>query len=130
MKFTISSLFVASILLFSNCTNAQQVQRPGGDPVSMADKQTSEMISPLDLTQDQTNKVKEINLKYIKKTQQLREQLRGNKSTAQTLRTTLNNEKNAEMKLVLTEDQYKKYESMMVEIGSRGRGNGGGSRRV
>lgn len=139
MKYKVYFLFVAISLLLTNCNTTQNTQTPqaqsqrGGDPEFMADQQTAELMAPLNLTTEQIPKVKEINLKYIKKTQEVRQQAGGDRSTAQALRASLNNDKNGEMKLVLTDSQYQKYLSMQSENsgkrGGKGGGKGGGGRR-
>ena len=136
MKFKINLPFATFLLLLTNCTTTQKAQTQttiiDGDAEFMADQQTAEMAASLDLTTEQIPKVEEIILKYIKKTQELRQNAGEDRSTMQDLRKLMNNEKNAEMKLVLTEVQYNKYLSIQAEnIGRRGirSGKGGGGRR-
>lgn len=133
MKFQFHFLLFAILILFSNCGSTQSTssQTTGNNnPELMADKLTAEMVSQLKLSDEQTKKVKAINLKYIKKSQDLRKQSSGERSTMQSLRASIQKDKNAEMKQVLTESQYEKYESMQAESrGGRGqRGSGGRSR--
>ncbi len=127
MKFKFLFLLIAFSFLVSNCTSTQntQAQSRAGDPEFIADQQTAELMTPLNLSTDQIPKVKAINLKYIKKATELRQQAGGDRSAMQALRENMNKEKNDEMKLVLTSSQYQKYLSMQTENPGR-RGGGGG----
>lgn len=129
MKFKIQFFLLIAISIFlQNCGSTQSTssQTSESNPELAADKLTVDMVSHLKLTNEQTTKVKAINLKYIKKSQDLRKQANGDRSVMQSLQ----KDKNAEMKSVLTDSQYRKYESMQKESkGGRGGGRGGGGGR-
>lgn len=137
MKFKSTFLFVAFILLMTSCSSTKNTQNTeiltqGGDPELMADQETIALISPLNLSDEQIPRVKKINLNYINKTQELRQLAEGDKNIMKSLKETLNKEKNSEMRLILTENQYKKYLGMQTgnqkRQGGRSGKRGGGGR--
>lgn len=104
-------------LLMSMITFAQP---PGGqgqgmgrmDPAERAKFQTEQMKTDLGLNADQTTKVEAINKKYGEKMSAMFQANRdggGDFSQMREKMTALNEDKNKELKTVLTEDQMKKY---------------------
>jgi len=83
-------------------------QRPMLTPEQRADKQTDMMQKNLSLTADEVTKVKQINLDYWTQVDQMRK----NNTDPQTMHTqmkTLRDKHDADLKAVLTPDQYTKF---------------------
>ena len=124
LKIHKSIMFIA-ILLTACIPSNSLAQHTKMEQLEFAvEKLTAEMITQFKLSDEQTTEVKAINLKYLKKFEDIRSQTNGDRSAMQSFRASIQQDKNSEMKLVLTESQYKKYESMLVEIN-----NGRGQRR-
>lgn len=93
-------LSTAVFMMLATGAMAQQGKgRPS--PEERAEQQTKHMSAQLGLSQEQAAKVKEINLKYAKQQQEHR----GSREDMMKM----NDEKNAELKGVLTEAQYQKH---------------------
>lgn len=123
MKFQI--LVVA--LLFAIAANSQPPGGGrGGDPVQRAEMQSKMMVDSLSLSTKQGEKVKAINLKYANKQKEARaantdgdwEKMR---ATMDAIRT----EQNAELKTVLTQEQYDRW-LKIAEAQMQRRGGPGG----
>ncbi|MBN1924560.1 MAG: hypothetical protein JW798_01885 [Prolixibacteraceae bacterium] len=93
-------------------TLAGIAQPPGPgqfDPEEMVKRQTEQMVEDLSLNDDQTKKVEAINRKYGEKTREMFQSAQGNFEGMREKMETIREEKNGELKAVLTEDQYNKY---------------------
>jgi periplasmic protein CpxP/Spy len=102
------------------------------DPVESAKKQTEQLKELLGLKKDQEKKVYEVNLKASKQMAEMRKSMQasGNREGMREKIGEMREESNKEMKKILTEDQYKKYEKYLEERRSRrGQGGGGGGNR-
>jgi|WetSurMetagenome_2_1015567.scaffolds.fasta_scaffold08537_2 periplasmic protein CpxP/Spy len=94
-------------------------------PEDMATRQTEQMGEYLKFTDEQKTKVYELNLSNAKKTQELRSGVSFrdmSDSERQAFREKMNaqqEEKNQELKKILTEDQFKAYEKNMEEMRQR-----------
>ena len=120
-----SSKFLAIIALFFTFTFAANAQQGGGkslDPEKMAENETSRMVEKLNLDNDQIAKAEVLNFTYAKKIVEARENNKENRDAMREIGEAINSEKNAEMKLLLTEAQYKNYEQMQAEKGKGKRG--------
>jgi hypothetical protein len=117
MKFKVPMMMVLQFAI-AVATNAQQGGGPpsggrGGDPIQRAEMQTKMMIDSLSLSTKQGEKVKEVNLKYANKQKEARaantdgdwEKMR---ATMDALRT----EQNAELKTMLTQEQYDRWQKI------------------
>jgi hypothetical protein len=84
-------------------------------PEERAKIQTDLMKSKLDLTPDQVPKVSDINLKYAKKMEPI---IKGSAGPFKEMREmrTINEEKEGELKTVLSADQFKKLQAMKDEM--------------
>lgn len=108
-----SSRILAIIALFltvSFTAFAQRGERKAPNPEKKAEKQTAQMVKALQLDEAQTSEVQAINLTYAKK---MHEAMEGNKEAREAMKKikdAINSEKNAEMKAVLNEEQYKSYQ--------------------
>ncbi|MEM1120248.1 MAG: DUF4890 domain-containing protein [Bacteroidota bacterium] len=119
-------VIIALFFAFTFSANAQRGDRPPRDPAQMAERQTTQMVEKLGLDEIQTVKVKEINLAYAKKMQEAHEDNEGNREALREIRTAINTEKSAELKLILTEEQFSAYEEMQAK---RGKGKRKGGKR-
>ncbi|MBN1767050.1 MAG: hypothetical protein JXR50_11630 [Prolixibacteraceae bacterium] len=120
-----------AILFFSVLAFAQP---PGGgqgmqfDPEAMVKRQTDEMVELLNLNADQTEKVQKLNEKYQEKQSEMFQGMQGGGDFASMREKmeTMNKEKAAELKEILTEEQFAKYEKSQEERQQRMREMGGG----
>lgn len=109
-------------------------QRQRMSPEDMSKRQTERMVKQLKLDEAQTVKVQAINLDFSEKMKTAFESAQDDRSSMRSKMETIRNEKNAELKTVLTEEQYKKYledeKTQMEERksrqanGTRGQGRG------
>ena len=104
-------LFVSGFFFLASTMHAQEL--PGA--AERAAKLTDWMKTNLKLTDDQVQKVKDINVKYANKLDELDA---SNATKDQKMQTFKANDaaKDAELKTVLTDDQYKTYLSKKAEI--------------
>ncbi len=129
MKSVFRNLFIVSILLFSySVTQAQMVG--GGremDPTKRAEQQTANMTEVLGLSEAQAVKVKEINIKYNKKMQELFNANQGGDMTAiREKMGQMQQEQNNEFKVVMTSEQFEKWVKYQEEQRNlRGQGRRG-----
>lgn len=91
---------------FAMSTMAQQPKKEMPTAEERAGKHTEMMTKKMGLTDDQTKKVGDINLKFAKKMDEMKKMMEKAKSA-----------KDAEMQAVLTPEQYKQYiiQSFMME---------------
>lgn len=124
-----------STLLFILVFTQLQAQGPGGkqgqmDPEKRAEQQTAMMTQKLGLSEAQATKIKEINLKYAAKAKTLREANTGGDRTAMRGQmTTLRTEQDAELKTMLTSDQWATWEKVQTEQRANRDERGKGSKR-
>lgn len=111
---------------------AQGREQRNFDPKEMAKRQTEELTKTLDLNKDQQKKVLALNNEMGEKMSAMREDMRDGGGDREAMREKMNklrDEQNKEMKKILTEDQYKKYEKYLEERRARrGQGRPGGER--
>lgn len=100
--------------------------QPGGgnwnaDPEQRANQQTALMTEKLSLSEAQSAKVKEVNLKYANKLKEAREKAGGDREAMRATVGTIRQEQDAELQTVLTEEQWKQWVAYREESrGSRG----------
>ena len=87
-------------------------------PEDRADFQTNKMKTLLNLTDEQTAKVREINLKYAKENQEVFNSDVTKEEKKNKLRAIYEQKQN-ELKTVLTEEQYEKLQSEKKELKER-----------
>lgn len=126
MRTTIKIFALA--LLFSAGHFITLNAQPGGgnwnaDPEQRATQQTAMMTEKLALSEAQSTKVKEINLKYANKMKEAREKSAGDREAMRNTVGTIRQEQDAELQTVLTEDQWKQWVTTREEM----RGNRGNS---
>lgn len=87
-----------------------QGDRPQRTLEERAKRESEWMKTSLELTESQLLQIDTINLKYAKKQMELRNQMQGqDREAIITKRRELQTQKNEELKIILTEDQMKKY---------------------
>ena len=125
MKLLSKFLVITTLLFaFSFAANAQRGNRQPLNPEQMAENQTTQMVEKLSLDAVQTAKVKELNLTYAKKMHEAREDNKGNRDAMKEILASIDTEKKAELKQVLTEVQFKSYEEMQGKKKTRKRKKG------
>jgi periplasmic protein CpxP/Spy len=121
-----TGLVLLALLAFTVVTFAQNRGSGNFDPKEMAKRQTEQLTEELDLNKDQQKKVLELNEKYSEKMSAMFQDMRSGGGDREAMREKMGKmreEQNKEMKKILTEDQYKKYEKYLEERRSR-RGQG------
>lgn len=117
--------FILMILILG--TSVSMAQRGGQDfdPEERAKAQTEELKELLDLKKDQEKKVYELNLKAGKDMAKMRSEMQGggDRDAMREKFGKLRAEQNKEMKKILTDAQYEKYEKYLEERRQR-RGQG------
>lgn len=106
--------FLATALLFATVVMAQPPQGGPGmmNPEEMVKRQTDEMVKELGLDAKQTEKVTAINKKYADKMGKLFQESQGNREGMREKMQALRTEKDAELKPILTAEQYTKYQEL------------------
>jgi periplasmic protein CpxP/Spy len=109
-------LLIATLVAVGFSTaNAQQQngqKQPRMSPEELAKRQTEQMTTDLNLNDKQKADVSAVNIKYANK---ISEMFQANKGDREAMRAKFQEmmiQKNAELKKVLTDDQYKLYEEL------------------
>ncbi len=92
--------------------------QPGGprlSPEEMAERQTTQLAEKLELDEAQKSKVQEINLAFAQKLKAMREEGRDNREAMREKRETAQSERMAQLKEVLSEEQFKAFEEIQSE---------------
>ena len=114
MKSNLSQLIMLLLLVFGNTSiYSQQKEIPSAS--ERATKLTDWMKTNLQLTDDQVPKVQDINMKYANKMDQLRSSSVGRRQKFDILKKD-DQAKDAELKQVLTDSQYKTYMTKKEEL--------------
>ena len=109
-KYFITTILVCIIAGQFTFAQPPQGGRPQFNPEDRAKQETQWMKTTLTLTDAQIPQIDTINLKYAKKQMELRNQVQGgDREAMRSKRQELQNQKNEELKKVLSEDQMKKY---------------------
>lgn len=108
------SLIVTLILVGFLTTFAQQPNgtMPRMNPEEMANRQTERMTTDLKLADKQKTEVAAINTKYAKIMGDLLKANQGNREAGRAKMKEMITQKNAELKKILTTEQYKLYEEL------------------
>jgi hypothetical protein len=117
MKTASIKSFIGVLLFGLLFTSGQAVsaQETKKSPEEKAKVLTERMKEKLTLIDDQSSKVYEINLKYIKKNEQLQNSSGGRPSKLKTLKA--NQEaKDKELKSVLSSEQYEAYQQLKEQL--------------
>ncbi|MCY7349784.1 MAG: hypothetical protein LH606_03840 [Cytophagaceae bacterium] len=105
---------ITALLLVSTLSFAQGYTPP--DPVGMAGKQTQWLKKTLTLDASQETKVTDLNLKYAKKTAELRASAGDDRAGMREKMQTLNLDKEKELQPLLNEEQWKTYEAKKANM--------------
>lgn len=100
------------------------VAQPGGprlSPEEMAERQTTQLTEKLELDEAQKTRVQEINLAFAQKLKAMREEGQDNREAMREMRETIQGERVAELKEVLSEEQFKAFEAMQSDRPERGK---------
>ena len=114
MKVILINLFLLITLSFAGNVILGQ-KKTSSTPEERATKLTEWMKTNLQLNGDQVTQVQTINLKYANKNQELQTQSLSRKQKMQILKDN-DKAKDAELKKVLTADQYNNYQAKKEEI--------------
>ena len=124
LKIVLSALFMLA------ASWAMQAQPGGGgrnmDPAERAKQQTASMTEKLALSEAQTNKVGEINLKYANKTKAARDEADGDWESMRETMGAIRAEQNKELQTVLTADQWTQWQKEQEEMRANRGGRPGG----
>jgi len=113
MKKMLLSLAMATMAV--GAANAQDAVKQAS-PQDRAEMRTEHMVKELGLNEDQTAKVKEINARYGEKMQAMRQAQKAELTEKRDTRAELEEARMAELKGVLTPDQYAKLEARQKEM--------------
>ena len=109
-------------------TNPRQAgPRGGGQRGGQGQEQLQALMAELGLNEDQKEEWQAINQKYRGQMRAMREEANGDFASMRGKMQELRTAQNEEIKAILTDEQYQKYEKFMAERRSnrRGRGQGG-----
>lgn len=114
MKSNLSQLTMLLLFVFAN-TSIYSQQKDTPSASERVAKLTDWMKTNLQLTDEQVPKVQDINMKYANKMEELKNSAAGKRQKLQTLK---NNDtaKDAELKQVFTDSQYKTYMTKKEEL--------------
>ena len=114
MKSNLSQLIMLLLFVFVNTSSySQQKDIPSAS--ERATKLTDWMKTNLQLTDDQVPKVQDINMKYANKMEELKNNAAGKRQKLLTLKEN-DKAKDAELKQVFTDSQYKTYMTKKEEL--------------
>lgn len=114
MKSNLSQLIMLLLFVFINTSvNSQQKDIPSAS--ERATKLTDWMKTNLQLSDDQLPKVQDINMKYANKMEELKNSAAGKRQKLMTLKDN-DKAKDAELKQVFTDSQYKTYMTKKEEL--------------
>ncbi len=117
----ISFFYTMAFCLMAGMAFAQPQGGWNRSPEEMANAQTERMKTDLALDEAQTEQVSALNLKYAQKQAAAREEAAGDREAMRATMGSLREEKNKELKAILTAEQYQKWETIQAERGnSRG----------
>ncbi len=124
----LQSVFLVTIFTVISSVSLFSQSRQNRSPEEMAKQQTEWMTKELTLDEGQVEKVSVINLKYSKDLQKTWQQNQGNREAMRSAMTKLTEEKDKELKKVLTEDQFKLYQKKVAERRAQMRSQRGGGK--
>lgn len=121
---------LALVLSFSAIAQQGDGRRRNMDPKEMAERQTNQMKESLELTDKQLPKVEALNLKYAEKMGEARDEVGEDREAMRSAMTEIIKEKDVELKKILTEEQWTKFEKERKERMQNRRGGGVGRRGI
>ena len=117
IKNLFKTAFAVSVLFSSSAAWAQGQQWQKKTPEERAQNQTGWMQKNLALTQEQGQKVYDINLYYAREADSVMNAPKGRERKAQ--RQEIERDKEGELKTILTADQYQRYQAHVAEVKQR-----------
>ncbi|HEY6436360.1 MAG TPA: hypothetical protein VIY47_07200 [Ignavibacteriaceae bacterium] len=108
-------IFISLVVFFFFSANSYSQEKTIPPAADRATKLTEWMKTNLQLTTEQEAPVQEINLKYANKMDDLRKSSQGRRAKMQTLKSD-SKAKDAELKKILSADQFKTYLAKKDEI--------------
>lgn len=114
-----------SILLVFMAVVAMAQPPQGGQfsPEDMAKSQTEQMTKDLKLNEQQVEKVSALNTKYMENMQSIFQNAGGDREQMREKMEAFRTERNDELKKILTEEQFKKYQELENERMQQRRAN-------
>lgn len=114
MIILMASMFSATMLYAQRGPAQRGQERPGAsnDPTVMAERQANHMKAELDLTEEQYQKVLEINRAAAEKRIETREEMRQQRQAVRENIGDVHNDRIEALKEVLTDEQMEKYRNM------------------
>jgi Spy/CpxP family protein refolding chaperone len=131
MKTTMKMFLAAALFLMMGLSvNAQSRKAPDRSE-NRPDKETADLVKELDLSDKQAAQVKKIHQDFGEKMEKARKNNDGDREDMREHMAKMEKEKNAEMKTVLSKEQYKKYEELHAEKRKQAKGKApSGERRT
>lgn len=126
LKNFVQHAFLLLALLAGTTAFAQQGRGQQLSPQERTQRQLERYQKQLDLTADQTSKIKEIVTASMEEMQKLRGQAGSDRQAMFQSMQALNQKRNEQIKAVLTEEQKAKFEKMQAEMQDRRGGDGPG----
>jgi Spy/CpxP family protein refolding chaperone len=126
-----SFLFAFAFLFVGIMAMAQPLQGMGQfNPEEMIKRQTEQMVKDLGLNDSQKTKIEALNKKYGAKMGEVFQSAGGDREKVREKMTAMRTEKDAELKTILTPEQFTKYQELekkrMEERRQNGQGRPGG----
>ena len=128
MKSTFNTIAILLVVLFNTTVIAQDGRGQGRrnmDPKELAERMTSQMKESLKLTEAQLPQVEALNLKYAEKMSAARAEASGDREVMRGKMRTMMQEKDVELKKILTAEQWTKFEADRKERMQNRRGGSG-----
>jgi len=118
-------LIFATALIITVSVNAHS-QKSRLNSKEFVERRTEQMVKDLDLNGKQTKQVLDLNTKFAEEMKNTRDENKGNRDQMQESMRKMRDDRNTELKKILTDEQYKKHldlqEKRMKERGNRGGG--------
>ncbi|GAB3571761.1 hypothetical protein [Hymenobacter daeguensis] len=109
---------------------ARHYQKGPKDPAKMADHKAGKMAKELGLSADQEAKVEQLLLARQQESQALKAKYAANKDAGRAEMKASHEKYQAQLKAILTPEQYAKFDKMKDEHHGHGKGQGGGKMKV
>lgn len=117
---------LAMMISFAACSQPPQGQGPQGNysPEEMAKRQTEMIKEATGIDDAIAKKVHEVNLKYANQTAELRKKYSSREEMREPMMK-MREQRDAELKTLLTEEQFTKYKEKQEEMRQQRQGGGG-----
>ncbi|PHN04993.1 hypothetical protein [Flavilitoribacter nigricans] len=119
MKSTKKVILAATLFLMMGLSVSAQSRKAAERPRLDPEKETTQLVEKLDLSQKQADKVKKINQDFAKKMEQARTAKEDGRPASRETMAQLHREKTDKMKAVLSKKQYEAYEKVYAEKGKQ-----------